>query len=170
VRALCLYKMSIGYQGPFPRLCLCPAKSRFPTTETGVGGDSVRMLDQSDGKPSTLCCLGHSAGKSMRRAMPIPCRSRPSMAALTRSGARKASEIVNGQRRAPRSRAGRITRCQPSMAALPTWFAPSVQKIGQAPGLLTVLRSHCLRSSSMALIPNGLNKWACLCPGREVFG
>ncbi len=37
----------------------------------------------------------HSAGKSARRATPMPCGSRPSMAALTRSGARKASEIVH---------------------------------------------------------------------------
>ena len=28
--------------GPFGDLCLCLAKSRFPTAETGVGGDSVR--------------------------------------------------------------------------------------------------------------------------------
>ena len=25
-------------------LCLCLAKSRFPTAKTGVGGDSIRML------------------------------------------------------------------------------------------------------------------------------
>ena len=39
-------------------------------------------------------CLDHSAGKSVRRATPMPYGSRPSMAALPRSGARKASEIV----------------------------------------------------------------------------
>ena len=33
-------------------------------------------------------------GKSARRATPMPCGSRPSIAALTRSGARNASEIV----------------------------------------------------------------------------
>ena len=27
--------------GRFRGLCLCPAKSRFPTAETGVGSDSV---------------------------------------------------------------------------------------------------------------------------------
>jgi hypothetical protein len=52
------------------------------------------MLCQWDGKPSISRCLDHSAGKSVRRAMPMPYGSRPSMAALTRSGARKASEIV----------------------------------------------------------------------------
>jgi hypothetical protein len=94
LRAFCLCKLSIGFQWPFRRLCLCPAKSRFPTVDTGVGGDSVRMLGQCAGRPRISCCLDHSAGKSVRRAMPMPCGSRPSMAALTRSGARKASEIV----------------------------------------------------------------------------
>jgi hypothetical protein len=28
----------MGFQGPFPRLCLCLAKLRFPAAETGVGG------------------------------------------------------------------------------------------------------------------------------------
>jgi hypothetical protein len=37
VRAFCLCTLSIGFPGPFRRLCLCSAKSRFPTAETGVG-------------------------------------------------------------------------------------------------------------------------------------
>ena len=45
-------------------------------------------------RPSIWCWRDHSAGKSARRATPMPCGSRPSMAAMTRSGARKASEIV----------------------------------------------------------------------------
>jgi hypothetical protein len=94
VRAFCLCNVSRGFQAPFRRLCLCLAKSRFPTVETGVGGDSVRTLGQCDGKPSISCCLDHPAGKSVRPATPMPWGSRPSMAALTRSGARKASEIV----------------------------------------------------------------------------
>ena len=94
MRAFCLCKLSIGLQGPFRGLCLCRAKSRFPRAEICVGGDSVRMLGQWDGKPSISRCLDHPAGKSVRRAMPMPYGSRPSMAALTRSGARKASEIV----------------------------------------------------------------------------
>ena len=46
------------------------------------------------GRPSIRCCCDHSAGRAARRVTPIPCGSRPSMAALTRSGARKASETV----------------------------------------------------------------------------
>jgi len=80
--------------GAVRRLCLCPAKSRFPTAETGDGGDSVRILGQCERRWSNSCCRDHSAGKSVRRATPMPCGSRPSMAALTRLGARKASEIV----------------------------------------------------------------------------
>jgi hypothetical protein len=77
VGAFCFCKLSIGFQGRFRRLCLCPAKLRFPATETGVGGDSVRMLGQCHGKPSITCCLDHSASKSVRPAMPMPCGSRP---------------------------------------------------------------------------------------------
>jgi hypothetical protein len=94
VRAFCLCTLPIELQGPFQGLCLCPGKLRFPTAETGVGRDSVRMLSQCDGKPSISRCLDYSAGKSVRRATPMPRGSRPSMAALTISGARKASEIV----------------------------------------------------------------------------
>jgi len=71
-----------------------PRKIAFPAAEICVGGDSVRMLCQWDGKPSISRCLDHSAGKSVRRATPMPYGSLPSTAALTRSGARKASEIV----------------------------------------------------------------------------
>jgi hypothetical protein len=46
------------------------------------------------GKAEHLALPCHSAGKSVRWATPMPCGSRPSMAALTISGARKASEIV----------------------------------------------------------------------------
>jgi hypothetical protein len=51
VRAFCLCGLSIGFQVSFWGLCLCPAKSRFPTAEAGVGGDLVRMLSQCDGRP-----------------------------------------------------------------------------------------------------------------------
>jgi hypothetical protein len=94
VHAFCLCNLPIELRGPFRGLCLCPGKLRFPTAETGVGRNSVRMLSQCDGKPSISRCLDHSAGKSVRRVTPMPCGSRPSMAALTISGARKASEIV----------------------------------------------------------------------------
>ena len=46
--AFCLCTLPIELQGPFRGLCLCPGKLRFPTAETGVGGDSVRMLSQCD--------------------------------------------------------------------------------------------------------------------------
>jgi hypothetical protein len=49
--------LSIGFQGPFRSLCLCRAKSRFPRAEICVGGDSVRMLGQWDGKPSISRCI-----------------------------------------------------------------------------------------------------------------
>ena len=54
----------------------------------------VRMSDDFVLKPSIRCWRDHSAGISLSRTTPIPCGSRPPMAALTRSGARKASEIV----------------------------------------------------------------------------
>jgi hypothetical protein len=44
--------------------------------------------------PSISCWRDHAAGASNRRATPIPSGSRPSTAALTRLGARNASEIV----------------------------------------------------------------------------
>src|SRR5674476_682168 len=40
------------------------------------------------------CWRDHSAGASRRRAMPMPRGNRPSMAAFTSVGERKASEIV----------------------------------------------------------------------------
>ena len=56
----------------------------------------VRMFcrqDQID-KPSIAYWRDHSAGASRRRVTPMPRGSRPSTAAFTSSGARKASEIV----------------------------------------------------------------------------
>jgi hypothetical protein len=50
------------------------------------GYDSVR--------PSMRCWRDHSAGNSQSRGTPMPCGKRPSIAAVTRSGARKESEIV----------------------------------------------------------------------------
>jgi hypothetical protein len=62
-------------------------------------GDSERQrlgsnAGYAEGSPSIWCCRDHSAGMSARRATPMPRGSRPAMAAFTRSGARKASEIV----------------------------------------------------------------------------
>jgi hypothetical protein len=54
---ICLCNPPIGFPGPFRGLCLCLAKSRFPTAETGVGGDPIRMLGQWGEKPSISRCL-----------------------------------------------------------------------------------------------------------------
>jgi hypothetical protein len=59
----------------------------------GICGGPVAQMHCA-GRPSIWCCRHHSTGKSVRRATPMPCGSRPSMAALTRAGARNASEIV----------------------------------------------------------------------------
>ena len=79
----------------FRQHSLCRQKFRF------LAGDHYRRgtlfecaCDYCPGRPSIWCCLDHSAGRSLRRATPMPWGSRPSMAALTKSGARKASEIV----------------------------------------------------------------------------
>ena len=64
-------------------------KRRLRQAETGS------TIFTSEGvRPNIWCCRDHSAGRSQRRATPMPRGSRPSMAALTRSGARNASEIV----------------------------------------------------------------------------
>src|ERR1017187_10601120 len=45
-------------------------------------------------RPNIWLWRDHSADRSQRRTTPIPCGSLPSIAALTRWGARKASEII----------------------------------------------------------------------------
>ena len=44
--------VSTGFQGLFRRLCLCPAKSRFPTAETGV--DSGGYVGRACGRVNLL--------------------------------------------------------------------------------------------------------------------
>ena len=56
-------------------------KFRFPATETDVSRDLVRMVGYCAGSPSIWCCRDHSAGRSTRRTTPMPCGSRPSIAA-----------------------------------------------------------------------------------------
>jgi hypothetical protein len=70
------------------------SNSRFPETETAAARDWFDYRTSAEVRPSTWRCRDHSAGMSQRRANPIPRGSRPSMAVLTRSGARNASEIV----------------------------------------------------------------------------
>src|SRR5712672_266504 len=50
--------------------------------------------DQYAASPMISCCRAHSMGRSHRRAIPKPWGRCPSIAALTRSGARKASDTV----------------------------------------------------------------------------
>ena len=52
---------------------------------------SVRVEGLQHREAKHLALAGPSADRSARRATPMPCGSRPSIAALTRSGARKAS-------------------------------------------------------------------------------
>jgi hypothetical protein len=94
VHAFCLCNLPIGLLGAVRGLCLCPGKLRFPTAKMALVESRFECWVSAPGKPSISRCLDHSAGKSVRRATPMPCGSRPSMAALMRSGARKASEIV----------------------------------------------------------------------------
>ena len=71
-----------------------PSDSSLRKWRDGRARDSFRTCRYCAARPSIWCWRDHSAGKSARRATPMPCGSRPSMAAVTRSGARKASEIV----------------------------------------------------------------------------
>jgi hypothetical protein len=78
-------------------LCLCRAISR----SWEFGGDrmrcSYRLAESAaplGARPSRRICCGHSAGASRRAATPIPRGNRPSTAAVTRSGVRKAREMV----------------------------------------------------------------------------
>src|SRR6266576_4304590 len=77
------------------------AKFGFPETENRGFGDAVGMrlaaspnADQYAASPMISCCRAHSMGRSHRRAIPKPWGRCPSIAALTRSGARKASDTV----------------------------------------------------------------------------
>ena len=64
------------------------ARKPVPNRVIGTG-----RADQTV-RPSIACWRDHSTGASRNRVTPMPRGSRPSMAALTRSGARKASETV----------------------------------------------------------------------------
>ena len=56
--------------------------------------ETVRYDSYFGERPRVWRCRDHSAGISQSRATPIPRGRRPSIAALTRSGARNASEMV----------------------------------------------------------------------------
>ena len=90
-RRLCIARSSAG--AAFQTRNLWPGKSFSWETETAVAETGSEDAAQRF-RPSAWCCRGHSAGMSQRRVTPIPRGSRPSRAALTRAGERKASEIV----------------------------------------------------------------------------
>src|SRR5258708_14916637 len=59
-----------------------------------IQGSLVRRGNYSELSPSASNCRLHSVGGSRSRSMPMPRGRRPSTAALTRLGARKASEMA----------------------------------------------------------------------------
>jgi hypothetical protein len=52
VRAFCLCRLQIGFQGSFWGLCLCPAKSRFPTAQAVLDmlDLAIHIVDTKRGK------------------------------------------------------------------------------------------------------------------------
>lgn len=76
--------------------CLCGANSRSWELADRIR-QGYRLAEPGvpvGANPSRLICCDHSAGASRRAATPIPRGNRPSTAAVTSVGARKASEIV----------------------------------------------------------------------------
>jgi hypothetical protein len=65
---------------------------REPVPGAGIGIDTSRAHQLV--RPSIACYRDHSTGASRNRVTPMPRGRRPSMAAFTRTGARKASDIV----------------------------------------------------------------------------
>ena len=97
------------------------------------------------GSPSIWCWRDHSAGRSARRTTPMPCGRRPSIAALTSSGARKASETVMLT----------LRTLQPSRVAMLAALAVGsvISSLSQrrprdpaATGIMTMRRYRCLKS------------------------
>ena len=70
---------------------IAPGISTFDLPQFGTLG---RCCSYSGLSPSASNCWLHSVGGSRSRSMPMPRGRRPSTAALTRLGARKASEII----------------------------------------------------------------------------
>ena len=80
----------LGFGRPFRPCCLWG-----PQTRSWRGHRDCHkpgQINRSD--RASLCWRDHSTGASRRRVTPMPRGSRPSIAAFTRSGARKASDIV----------------------------------------------------------------------------
>ena len=81
---------------PFLTACSWKRTGSAPTPgmdETGMAFFAANYVQMS-GSPSRAACCDHSAGGSRSRAMPMPRGRRPSIAALTSVGARKAIDRV----------------------------------------------------------------------------
>jgi hypothetical protein len=65
-----------------------------PDYPGSLEAESSRILNYCGRRPSASNCRLHSAGGSRSRSTPMPRGKRPSTAALTRSGARNAREMV----------------------------------------------------------------------------
>ncbi len=106
-------KRRSNHNSVFSRALSPDAKSRFLGNRDRAEQRLVRSSAYGELKPRMWCWRDHSAGSSQSLATPMPCGRRPSMAARTRSGARKESEIVMLTLRA----------LQPSRAAIASTFA-----------------------------------------------
>ena len=78
----------------FLAFCLCRPESRSWLSPLSRADNRENIANLRKPDPSIACWRDHSAGASRRRAMPMPRGNRPSMAAFTSVGERKASEIV----------------------------------------------------------------------------
>ena len=83
---------------PFPAARFRATKGRLTVRKFGIPRGKKRRFEPGRNyrgfNPSSSNCRLHSAGASRSRSTPMPRSKRPSTAALTRSGARKASEIL----------------------------------------------------------------------------
>jgi hypothetical protein len=89
-----------GRQSPHPKIPFPATEFRDGTNQPALGNCLLRCeLRAAFGtyrgfNPRVSNCWLHSAGASRSRSTPMPRGKRPSTAALTRSGARNASEMV----------------------------------------------------------------------------
>jgi hypothetical protein len=82
---------------PFPAAGLRRPISLGRPGRSGIWGEKTpfeTVRNYCGFNPSAPNCWSHSVGASRNRSTPMPRGNRPSTAALTRSGARKASEMV----------------------------------------------------------------------------
>jgi hypothetical protein len=88
-------RADFGLPSPHPKIPF-PAEELDGRNRLGIGEpwEAKPGLDYWGFNPSASNCRPHSDGASRKRSTPMPRGNRPSTAALTRSGARKASEIV----------------------------------------------------------------------------